>query len=352
MYLKTKQEYQNFSKRKDGTDPFVHPLNVVYLLQKAKIKDYITLCAGLIHDLVEERVDEYKKKNNLKEEGKGIIILDEYESKMFLELEIELKDFCIINKIDLNKLSILMRVIKLLTRHKRDLYYRSISEIFSSAEKGVKERAIQIKLADRTHNIQCLNTFNRQQKMYQCFKNLFILNNVKNYLNLYNEEDKINKIEFNSTEKLFKKCSKATYDSFLQICHESLGQGVREVESMLQLAFKKFAYERRGLEKVTNPDNKEKHPLGLYHGILLKYDARLHQEWVQFENTKENEKLYFARFFSDFNFNDEQLQAIIDYKDAYALKEVISRILYKKNYAIAGFGCANLCRRGMKCMRC
>ena len=38
LYLKTKQEYQNFSKRKDGTDPFVHPLNVFTYFRKPKSK--------------------------------------------------------------------------------------------------------------------------------------------------------------------------------------------------------------------------------------------------------------------------------------------------------------------------
>ena len=63
------------------------------------------------------------------------------------------------------------------------------------------------------------------------------------------------------------------------------------------------------------------------------------------------EKDYCKKFFADFNFNDNQLDAIIGYKDAYALKEVVARLLYKSNYLISGFGCSELCSRRMVCMK-
>jgi len=72
--------------------------------------------------------------------------------------------------------------VRLLTRHKRDCYYQSIIEIFVGDDEKMRERAIPVKLSDRIHNILCIESFNEQQRMFQCFKNLFILNNVKNIL--------------------------------------------------------------------------------------------------------------------------------------------------------------------------
>ena len=132
LYEKTKKEYKDFPIRKDGSNPFIHPLNLVWSLRKAGINDITTLSAAIIHDLIEERVDLYKMEKNLKEDKNGIKILDEYEIKTMNELEKEIKQFCKDNKINCMINEEMIEVLKLLTRHKRDLYYRSISSIFIS----------------------------------------------------------------------------------------------------------------------------------------------------------------------------------------------------------------------------
>jgi hypothetical protein len=239
----------------------------------------------------------------------------------------------------------------LLTRHKRHFYYRSISAIFTCKDEELKKKAIQIKLADRIHNIQSLDSFCFQGKIYQCFKNLFIINNAKRYLMDKFGEDVDPSRGIHPTEKLFKKCCKSTYDAFLNVCHLCLNDGAKEVESMLQLAFRKFVHEEHGLWNVTKVDKDETHPMRLYRGIVRKYDARLHLEFDRYEKMKDYEMNFCRKFFSDFNFSEEKLNSILCYKDAYALKEVISRILYKPNYVISGFGCSDLCSRGMVCMK-
>lgn len=75
----------------------------------------------------------------------------------------------------------------------------------------------------------------------------------------------------------------------------------------------------------------------LFRGIVAKFSARLHQEWEKFEQLKKEEMSYCEKFFADFNFSKKQLQAIIDYKDAYALKEVIAHLLYNPEFIISGF---------------
>lgn len=352
IYNKIKEVYKGLPKRKDGQDPFVHPLNVVWDLKKAQVEDDITLCAALLHDFVEEKIDLHKVKNKIKEDKEGIQLLDKHELEVFRSLENELEQFCEENSLDLKFVEEIITILKLLTRHKKHYYYRSISNIFRCKDEQIKAKAIQIKLADRIHNVQSLESFDEQEKIYQCFKNIFILNNTKKYLReRFGERTDPNK-KIYSTDRLFVKCCKATFDTFLNVCRNCLyDKEVYEVSSMLQLAFRKFAHEWGGLWKITATGKKGAHPIWLYHEIVKKYDARLHQERNRFEKIKKEEKAYCKKFFADYNFNEKQLQAIINYKDAYALKEVVARLLYKPNYIIPGFGCSELCCRGMICTK-
>ncbi len=351
VYKKTKEAYRYFPDRRDGQDSFTHPLNLVWDLKKANVTDYVVLCAGMLHDYIEEMVDLYKKENNVITDKEGIIRLDKYELVVIKELVDDLKTFCRKKNLDENVVDEIIVLLKLLTRHKRHFYYRSISEIFNCKNKSIQEKAIQIKLADRIHNIQSLETFDTQGKVYQAFKNLFILNNTKRFLQEKHGKSFIPDKGVTPTQKLFKKCCKATFDAFLNICRVCHNESVEEISSMLQLAFRKFAHEKGGLWTVTKLEPDEKHPMRLYFEIVRKYDARLHQEFDKFEEAKREEKEYCKNFFADFNFNDKQLEAILSYKDAFALKEVVARLLYKPNYLISGFGCSELCSRRMICMK-
>ncbi len=346
LYEKTKKEYEQFPLRKNGENPFIHPLNVVWRLQKAGVKDEITWCLGLIHDLVEEKVDLYKRQQGIDDRNKeGIRVLDHYEEAVLRELGENIFIFC--RKVGINPVigRILIAELKLLTRHKRDWYYRSIANIFNCPDLKFKERAIQVKLADRMHNILCLECFNKEERIYQCYKNLFTLNNTKKFLlDTYGENVFINK-KFSSTERLFNKCCKATYDSFLTICYSSLEEGLRPINSMLQLACKKYNLMKKGLSVVTKVDRNEKHPLRLFQGVVRKYDARLHHELDQYYRMKKDEMDYCRNFFSDYNFTEKQLQAILDYKDAYALKELVVYLLYEPSYVTEKFLAAKMFRK-------
>jgi len=350
LYKKTKKEYCNFPKRKNGKEQFTHPLNIVVDLQKAKVEDEVTLCAGLVHDLVEEKVDLYKRENNLKE-STDTKQLDAYEEKVWESFEQEILNFCGKNKISPSKCEDLIAVLRLLTRHKRDFYYRSISQIFTCVKEPYREKAIQIKLADRIHNIQSLENYDEEAMLFQCFKNLFIINNTKRYLQgKYGKKANPDR-EITPTEKLFKKCSKATYDAFWKVVMITRDKGLFPVESMIHLAFKKFAWEKGGLWQVTQVNPKETHPLRLFQGIVKKYDARLHHEWNVYEMMKKEELEYCKKFFADYRFSKTKLEALLDYKDAFALKEVTAKLLYDPDYVIEGFGCSDLCKRNMKCMQ-
>jgi hypothetical protein len=258
----------------------------------------------------------------------------------------KLNGFCHKRDVCAQTVEEIVEIAKLLTRHKRDFYYRSISQIFQHSKDDIKEKAIQIKLADRMHNILSIETFDNGQRIYACFKNLFILNNTKKYL-----LDKYGKHMFtgkklNPTEILFKRCAKATYEAFLTICHRCLALGIGEIKSMVQLAFKKYAMEKRAVWKLTRPRRKEIHLMRLFHGIVRKYDYRLHHEWDMYKICKADEENYCRRFFADYKFSSEQINAILHYKDAYSLKEVIANLLYLPDYFVAQFLSSELTKRG------
>ena len=332
-YLLEKSEslYSQLSQRKDGQEAFIHPLNVVLALRDAKISDEITLGVGLLHDYVEEIVDLYRDEHNLDEDGPDIEQLDQYEAEVFVKLEQDL-----MQQTNPAAVKTIIAALKLLTRHKRDFYYRSISNIFQHDDERIKEIAIQVKLADRMHNILSIECFSEEKRNYQCFKNLFILNNTKKYL-LENPSQISYTREIPSTQLLFKRCAKATYDAYQRLCYLMMKKGIGDTKSMLQLAFKKFALEKEGMWEVTKVDPEETHLMRLFQGVVRKYDARLHHEWEKFESLKEAEYDYCRKFFADFNFSEEQIKAIVDYKDAYALKEVVAYLLYLPNYVIHRF---------------
>jgi len=208
--------------------------------------------------------------------------------------------------------------------------------MFQHQDEKIKEIAIQVKLADRTHNILSIECFGEEKRNYQCFKNLFILNNTKKYL--LEDPARISySRDIPPTQLLFKRCAKATYDAYQRLCYLTMKKGIGDTKSMLQLAFKKFALEKEGVWEVTKADPEETHLMRLFHGIVRKYDARLHHEWDKFEAMKEAEYDYCRKFFADFNFTEEQIKALVDYKDAYSLKEVVAYLLYLPDYVIHRF---------------
>ncbi len=343
LYAKTKELYRKVPTRKDGENPLIHPLNVVQNLRKAGVTNGITLCAGLLHDVVEEEVDIYKREHHIPKTKEGRTLLDHYEQRVFERFGHEVLALCTKSNVPANGCREVIKTLQLLTKHKRHFYYNYISTIFTCSDPLLKERALQVKLADRMHNILCLDCFTGEEKIYQCFKNLFILNNAKRFLV---ESRKKKSKNYNATEKLFKKCCKATYDAFLVICRSASVKEIAVVQAMVELAFHKFAIEKDGLGAVTEVNDPEMHPMRLFHAVVRKYDARLHHEYEAFELMRRQERSYCQRFFADYKFTLEQLQALIDYKDAYALKEVVARLLYDKNYVISGFLVRELSKEG------
>ena len=104
--------------------------------------------------------------------------------------------------------------------------------------------------------------------------------------------------------------------------------------------------EKEGIWKITKLDPNESHRMRLYQAIVRKYDSRLHQEWETFQKVSIMERRYCTKFFAAFHFTKRQLEAILHYKDAYALKEVIARLIYQPSFVITGFLVSELTETG------
>ncbi len=318
--------------RKNGEHWFIHPINVANNLKKAGITDPIALAAGLLHDYVEDQVDFYQEKKGIELDAPGLKTLHGYQQECFQQLAADLG--AVASPQNVNKI---VTVVDALTRYKENYYLYSMAGIFEHPRKALKEIAIQVKLADRMHNIQSLSNFTNERRLYECFKNLFVLNNAKQFIFSNYGKKQFFARPAHPTVKLFSQCCKATYEAFLRLCLMQRRKGISEVCTFLQLAFKKYQFEVGGLWNITTFNYKEVHPLRLYHGIVRKYEARLHQEWNKVAAMKEAEFLYCERLFAEYHFTREQIQAIIDYKDAYALKEVVAELLYDEEYIISDF---------------
>jgi hypothetical protein len=342
VYHLTKDVCKQNPYRKNGEPTLVHPLNVVINLRKGGVKDPVTLCIGLLHDNIEDRVDFYQQEQKIANGKKDVKVLRDYGRQLYKGLAQELMPYTTHKNVD-----IIIETVRILTRQKKEFYYKSIGNIFNCEDKEIKDRAILVKLADRIHNILSIEAFDQPRRINECLKNLFILNNTKKYL-----LDEIGTEGISITPsvkpgpKLFKKCCKATYDAFLTICDLSKESGSRQVSSLLQLAFKRFYFEMNGLWEVTKLDKSEKHPVRLFQGIIRKYDARLLHNYKMFEDRQENEKQYCRKFFAKLNPSEEFIQAIIDYKDAYALKELVAKLLYDLDYTLPGFLTTDLSKQG------
>jgi hypothetical protein len=344
------QEAQHFPLRRNGDEFLTHPINVAHFLQKAKA-DYLTVISGLLHDFIEDSVSKYEKSPETGE-LRTIEQLDLYEGEVISNLHQEVNN-CLI-KCDYadNKANMIMEVVTHLTRHKRHRYYRSIAGIFHGRNEDVKKREVQVKLADRMHNILTLGNYFEEDKIYQCFKNVFILNNAKRYLHHQKEisdKDVLYTSEENTTQKLFHKCCKATYSACLSVYNFSLNQGIREIEGYIQLFFEKYNQQIGGLWGVNEWNDEREHPSKLYDGIIRKYDAQLHGERDEFQRRENLEIEFCQEFFFKHHFNSRQLKAIIHAKDAHAIKAIIGMLLYDKNYTLKKFECSQLCNRGRKC---
>ena len=128
-------EYASFmhknQKRKSGESYIVHPLNVAYILAKLGL-DTTTICAALLHDVVEDTRATYEDIN-----------------KMFGEDTAELVE-------GVTKLGKLFKTVE-------EAQAENYKKMFIAMEKDI--RVIILKLADRLHNVRTLEYLKRDRQI-------------------------------------------------------------------------------------------------------------------------------------------------------------------------------------------
>jgi hypothetical protein len=335
--------YSGQKPRNNGEPAFTHPTNVGLILKLAAAQPHV-IAAGLLHDLLEDMLDCEKEKT-----GQSGPAVEAACRARFAEDVIRIAERSMFPR------HIAERVVEVtwtLTRHKADLYYKSISGVFTHTDPDVRVASALVKLADRMHNIQTIENYRDEEKLYQCFKNLFILNNAKQLV-VETRARRVDPRMVATLEKLFKKNGKATFQAMLRMAHSSnIEEALFPLVTYLAIALRKFVLEIQGLWRVQDVALEPGAPVWcLYHGIVKKYDNRLHHEDAEYNRQTESELNYFRTTFASLELPDDQLRRAIYYKDALALMEVVASLLYREDYVIRGFECSRMCRRGRNCMK-
>jgi hypothetical protein len=342
-YKLSQSFYADAKPRKNGEPAFTHPTNVALILKLASSQPHV-IVAGLMHDLMEDSID--------REKAVGAASMPDLEAACRARFG---SDVIRIAERALFPRDIAERVVEvtwILTRHKADLYYKSISGIFTHTDPDVRTAAALVKLADRMHNIQTIENYADEEKLYQCFKNLFILNNAKQLVVEVRARGADPRMVA-TLSKLFKKNGKATFQAMLLMAHAAdIEEALFPLVTYLTVALRKFVLEIQGLWRVQEGALEPGAPVwALYHGIVKKYDNRLHHEDAEYQAQNDSELAYFRSTFGSLGLPDEQLRRAIYYKDALALMEVVASLLYREDYVIRGFECSRLCRRGRNCLK-
>jgi len=360
-----KDFYKNVPPRRDGSEAFSHPTNVANYLRLARCTAYV-VAAGLLHDVLEEAVDsERQSRKTMGYKDLSAVqadrLLDGYRAQFGEKLVMISRNA----GFPRNLAERVVTIVEVLTRHKSDMYYKSIFCIFNDPDEAVRLGGVLVKLADRMHNIQTIGIYHDEEKIYQCFKNIFILNQAKQLWNNLRAmvleaqltghyiDNQASQKKVYSLEKLIKKCGKATFQALMRIDHpQNPSPKMFQLMTYLALALRKYILEEKGLWKVTSvelkPGVKVQH---LYDGIISKYDAKLHRKEKRFKMQMEQEIAYCKETFGELCLSDEEIIEAMHCKDAMALKEVVASFLYDKGFVISGFECSAMCRHGRDCLR-
>lgn len=333
-YGYTQSFYADLPLRKNGEKAFVHPTWAARFTAMAG-GQFETILTALSHDIIEEHIDKHIEEN--KTSDPEAIKIVERAMRHELEKFFYKEDFSKMH----SRIKISLQLVWLLTRLKRDNYYGSLLGIFLHPNPMMRIMAATTKLADRLHNINCLDCFpDPSDKLYQCYKNLFVLNNAKNLLIESSlEQPAVDSEILKPLAKLIKKCGKGSYqavDLFLAESKRSLSNP--EIYLYLSLALRKYILEEKGIWQVTKQKlSDSSHPSSLFDGILLKYHNKLRRQIDQFSIMNETEKDFIRNFYEELNLPEKEYNTIIYLKDAMALREVFASLMYLPDYTITGF---------------
>lgn len=319
--------------RKNNEPAVFHALWTAYFVAKAG-GDFSTVLAALLHDVIEEQVDRQIIENQLSD-PKAIKNLEQ-------QIYSELKDFLqshLKGLLSHRQITEVLKLVWLLTRLKKENYYESLRGIFCHSDTALKIKATVIKLADRLHNIWCLDCFSDLSYiLYQIYKNLFVLNNAKELLmELAGQSADLELLKL--LAKLITKCGKGSYfavDLFLGDRKRTSGNV--ELYIYLSLALRKYILRENGMWQATEQQLfYSSHPSALFDGVLLKYHRKLQRQLDYFAEANNKERDYIRQYFQKLNLCEEELDNNVYLKDAMSLREIFASLMYLENYVITGF---------------
>ncbi|MGI6683023.1 MAG: HD domain-containing protein [Myxococcota bacterium] len=322
-------------RRRNGESRFTHPTNVAHFVKMAGCKPHV-IAAAILHDTVDEPI-----RLLIEEKGKDAEINEEELGKFVHGEILKATDE---TGYDRDLAELVYKIVLVLTHVDADRFYEGIGEIFSHYDYDIRLISVAIKLADRLHNIRTIENYVDEDRLYQCFKNVILLNYAKALLTdikanghqhpLKYVDDEITK----AIELLFKKCGKATFQVLQCLTHaERSDSNVFPVLAYLSLGLEKYHHQKGGLDEITDGALEIGVSIpNLFHGIIHKYERKLYRDHEAFQKIVDNELEYCKDIFSNEHLTDDELLVAIHYKDALALGEVVALLLYKEGYVVSG----------------
>lgn len=221
-YAKKKHKYQ---LRKSGEEYIIHPLNVAYILATLGL-DTETICAALLHDVVEDTDGTYEEIE--KNFGQEIATLVE----------------------GVTKLSNLFKTVE----EKQTENYK---KMFIAMEKDI--RVIILKLADRLHNINTLQYLNRDRQIAISQETIELYAPIAHKLGMYELKMKLQ-------DGAFKYLHPEEYNKILVLLEEKKKENIE----LLEYTKKKIDYNLRNQRIAAITKIETKHIYNIYKKITEK----------------------------------------------------------------------------------
>ena len=363
-------------ERKTGGLYAKHPLEMSLNSLDYNV-DYITLGGILLHDVVEELVDEKvsrfngnlskKEKNKLKVELRNNHLVS-LSHNFFEFLE---KEKLYTPKYSNNTKELISLVSKV-SRYKTDkqTYYEYLKNLFSEkfvvggkkVSKKDIERAIIIKLLDRKNNIESLydlsekpklpsvktkykqmidlyysnkikyilfkkrkneiklkNSLSGQRKLYGIWKNIYLINQTKNYLDKSRKSPRTKKIDRILDDLIKSTLDETKLNKYLLRLDSDLSNNYSRLIDREILVYDEVG----GLEKITQRNEKaiKYEVYRSFDGTVDRYTSMIHEDEKEIKHTGRNKK--------------------VQYRDTVAFERILKKQLIDKQYRIKGVDSLN-----------
>lgn len=223
-YEYAKEKHKN-QLRKSGEPYIIHPLNVAYILAKLGL-DTETICAALLHDVVEDTEGTY----------------EEIEIKFGKEIATLVEG--------VTKLTNLFRTVE----EKQTENYK---KMFIAMEKDI--RVIILKLADRLHNINTLEHLKRDRQIAISQETIELYAPIAHKLGMYDLKMKLQDGAF-----------KYLYPEAYQTITKKLKQKIEENEELLQKTKNQIDNKLKNEKVFASTQIETKHIYNIYKKIIEK----------------------------------------------------------------------------------